>query len=430
MTQNPSTSWLDKAKALDRYRWQLLRERHGPVGSALRFVRDAITDCCFGFAARLRLAANVEAEACDFLLLQSAPKVIPLRRKRLLIEGLRRQGHVLHEAALQEHRHILGRRMLKRPPQTVPLRYWGYAAYAEWLVARFDPSILLNDRNGSLYSPFLRLSLTNRDHLLVQLAHATTVENSTRLGMNDYDYYFLFGRSSFEALQARKLRFGESIAVLAGSHMVDRSYDLPPVDASRRVLLVLGVGPDKEKEAGYQRTYDLLRDWAAANPAFVVLVKAHPRSRVPFWRNAATTLKNVRVLPTACSLAEALAQATIVVNIMSNAVIEAALAQRVVFHVNLSDEVDIFQQERFLGPSIRQIDELTERLASLQQDFPAALAQARAFADFHLAHGTDGLQNNLQALQALLRGESLHVSCHLLPPAPLGMRTFPLKTRP
>lgn len=427
--KNSAASWREKARALDRYRWQMLRERHGPLGSALRFVRDALSDWGFGLASCLRLATNIEAESCDFLLLQSAPKVIPLRRKRLLIEGLRKHGHVLQEAALQERRHVLGRRMLKRPPQALPLRYWGYAAYAEWLIARYNPSILLNDRNGSLYSPFLRLSLTARDHLLVQLAHATTVENSFRLGMNDYDYYFLFGRSSLEALLARKLRFGESIVVLAGSHMIDRSFDLRPVDARRRILLILGVGPDKEKEAGYQQTYELLRDWAAGSPAFTVLVKAHPRSYVPFWRNVETTLTNVQVLPASCSLAEALAQATFVVNIMSNAVIEAALAQRVVLHVNLSDEKDIFQHERFLGPSIRQVEELTERLESLQRDFPAALARARGFAEFHLANGSDGLPCNLQALQALLRGEPLHVACYLLPPVPPGMRSAPSKTR-
>ncbi|MFD1693035.1 hypothetical protein ACFSHR_20405 [Azotobacter chroococcum] len=90
------------------------------------------------------------------------------------------------------------------------------------------PRLLINDRNGSLCSPFLRLSLNRRGRPLVHLAHATTLESSRRLGMTDYDYYFLFGQSSLDALRERPLRFGDTRAVLSGSHMVDRAYDLPP----------------------------------------------------------------------------------------------------------------------------------------------------------------------------------------------------------
>lgn len=411
------SAWAAKAKALDRYRWLLLRQRHGWVASALRMARAALNDWWFGAAAHILVARHVVAEPCDFLLLQAAPKVIPLKRKRLLIEGIRQRGHRLVETALEGPRDILAARMLKEPPQSLPLRYFAYAAYAEWLVARHDPSVVLNDRNGSLYSPFLRLSLNSRCRLLVHLAHATTVESSRRLAMNDYDYYFLFGQSSYEALQAREIRFGESTVVLAGSHMIDRSYDLPPADPQQRVLLILGVGPDKEKEEGYQRTYGLLREWAARHPEHRVLVKAHPRSQVPFWRECASALPNVRVLPASCSLAEALGQVSTVVNIMSNAVIEAALAQRAVLYVNLSDDEDIFRQECFLGPAIRTVEDLTEQLASVHQAFSTALARARAFANFHLEHGTDGLQQNLNSLQSLLTGQTLRVHCQILPQA-------------
>lgn len=398
--------WARRAAALDRYRWLLLRERHGWLGSALRFAREAAEDCWFGVRARRRLADSVGSEPCDFLLLQSAPKVIAFQRKKLLIEALRGRGHVLVETALPETPDILRERLLRRPPQPVPLRYFGYAAHAEWLVERHAPRIVLNDRNGSLYSPFLRLALNARQRLLVHLAHATTVEHSRRLGMNDYDYYFLFGQSSLEALQARELRFGSSTALLAGSHMIDTAFDLAPADPARRVLLVLGVGPDKEKEAGYQRTYRLLRDWAAQNSDYRVLIKAHPRSRVPFWQREALALGNIEVLPCECGLAEALGQASIVVNIMSNAVIEAALARRPLIYVNASDDADIFAQERFLGPCVSTLAGLQEAVAKIEREPAAALARSADFAEFHLAHGCAGLAWNIQALTSLLEGRS------------------------
>jgi len=407
MHNTDSNPWKEKAKALDRYRWSILREHHGLLGSALRFLRDVMSDYWFGVQAKRRLASSIDNESCDFLLLQSAPKVIGLRRKKLLICNLLQRGYSLVEIALQEHRDICANRLLTAPPCQLPLRYFGYAAHAAWIVERYRPRVLLNDRNGSLYSPFLRLSLGNRRAQLVHLAHATTVEGSRRLGMNDYDYYFLFGPSSLEALRTRKLRFGDSIVVLTGSHMIDQSFDLPYANLNVRTLLVLGVGPDKEKEAGYQRTYGLLREWARENPHYRVLVKRHPRSSVPFWLEAEQSLENVTVLSAERSLAQALEQACLVVNIMSNAVIEAGLAGRPVIYCNLSDDRDIFDQERFFGPVVFTSKDLGSRVLEIEGDFAAHVDKAHAFAHFHLAHGSQGLEMTLQTLERILTRSAL-----------------------
>ena len=400
-------SWRAKAKALDRYRWLQWRERHGVVGSVLRFARDAITDIWFGLLAKFKLAKFVDSEPCDILLLQSAPKVIGLRRKKLLIEALIRRGYRLIETALDESGEICRKRRLARPPQPVPLRYFSYAAHATWLVERYQPKILLNDRNGSLYSPFLRLCLNERNATLVHLAHATTVESSRRLGMNDYDYYLLFGQSSLEALKARALRFGTSTALLTGSHMIDRSYDLPPPGLDCCTILILGVGPDKEREAGYQRTYELIKDWVQELPQYRILIKRHPRSSVPFWANAERELENVAVLPAECTLAQALSQARVVVNIMSNAVIEAGLAGRPVIYCNLSGDREIFAQERFFGAAITDRQDFHTRLVEIEQNYSERVKNARAFACFHLAQGPNGLERTLQTIDGLFTRSEL-----------------------
>ncbi len=411
----PDNPWRAKARALDRYRWRMLRERHGPLGSLLRFAREAWADLLFGWRARHRLEREPVPHPCEILLLQSAPKVIAFQRKTLLIETLRQRGYDLLETALDEPRRLLADRHLAMPPYAVPLRYFGYAAHAQWLVRHYQPRVLLNDRNGSLYSPFLRLALNARGVPLVHLAHASTVEDSRRLGMNDYDYYLLFGRSSLEALQARRLRFGGSQAVLCGSHMIDGAYDMPPPTGGR-TLLLLGVGPDKEKEPGYRRTYGLLRDWAARHPDWRLLVKAHPRSARAFWHEAAERMENVELLPPACSLADALRRASAVFSIISNAVIEATLAGRPVIYVNVSDEADIFQQARFFGPPARDLPTLETRLAALERALPLELEKSRRFCEFHLAHRVAGLAYTVEVLEALLQDRARDIAVHPLPP--------------
>lgn len=405
MTQaNP---WAAKARALDRYRWLLLRERHGLLGSALRFAREAIGDWWFSLQAKRHLAESIRTEPCDFLLLQSAPKVIKFQRKKLLIEELRARGYSLREDALQERRVILRERLLKCPPRKVPFRYFGYAAYAEWIAEHNQPRVLLNDRNGSLYSPFLRLALNRRGLLFVHLAHATTVESSRRLGMNDYDYYLLFGKSSELALRRRALRYGQSVLVLAGSHMIDDAFDMPIADSSLKTLLVLGVGPDKEKEPSYQMCYRLVRDWAASRSDYRLLVKKHPRSDARFWQEAADALPNVEVLPSSCALSEALKMASIVVNFMSNAVIEAGLSKRPVVYVSAESESDIFDQEHYFGEGVLCVEELGERIQKVEQRYLEYAALAQEFASFHLAGGFLGLHRVTAVLESLVENQKI-----------------------
>jgi hypothetical protein len=397
-------SWARKARELDRYRWKLLRERHGRLGSLLRLVRDVLVDVAIGLRAKACLKHSTEALPCEVLLLHSAPKSMALQRKNILIDALRKRGHQLTEAALRSPADACAQRMLAPPPQSVPLRYLVYAAHAQWLVMTYQPKVLINERNGSLHAPFLRLALAAQGARLLHLAHATTLESSRRLGMNDYDYYGVFGRSSLEALQERTLRFGESTVVLVGSYLADETYDLPVADPAVRTLLVLGVGPDREKEAGYQDTYRLLRDWAGRNPDYRVLFKRHPRSKAQFWREAATRFANIELLDVQCSLAQALAQASVVINIMSNAGIEAGLAGRPVIHVNAGSDVDIFSHALFFGPQVRDEQAFSQKLHVLERDYPQCVAKARGFADYHLVHGSRGLAKTVELVDDLLRG--------------------------
>lgn len=401
-TPSAPGEWARKARALDRLRWQLLRERHGPLGSALRLARDSLLDLVSGLRARASLQRSSQAQACDVLLLHSAPKSMALQRKNILIQALRQQGLGVIEAALRNPSDACRERQLLAPPQSVPTRYLAYAAHAQWLVTSYGPKVLINERNGSLHAPFLRLALAERGACLLHLAHAATLESSRRLAMNDYDYYGLFGRSSLAALQARPLRFGSSCAVLVGSYLADSSYDMPIADPGLGTLLVLGVGPDREKEAGYQQTYEVLAQWAEQHPRYRVLFKRHPRSRAAFWLQAAARLDNVQLLDSACTLAQALGQSSIVVNIMSNAGIEAGLAGRPVIHVNAGDDLDLFSHGQFFGAQVRQVQALSTQVSAVEADYAAHVAQARAFAEFHLVQGAQGLVRTVELVSLLV----------------------------
>jgi hypothetical protein len=397
-----ASAWSITAHKLDSYRWKQIRIDHGLFGAIVRFCRDMIIDFILGIRTQLVVKhKTLPSDPCDFLLLQASQKVIPLKRKKKLIFTLRHNGHSLIETAQETSRSALQKKLVVRPPQKTPLRYLFYAAYAEYIVNHYCPKVLLNDRNGSLLSPFLRLSLHSRGAILVHLAHATTVEDSRRLDMTDYDYYFLFGESSLKALSKRTIRFGSTQAVLSGSHMIDKSYNLPQSSERKKTILVLGVGPDKEKLSGYLETYDLLSEWIKIHPEYQVLFKPHPRSCAKYWKDLAENHCTVEVLSGSCSLAEALSHCSLVVNIMSNAVIEAALARRPIIYVNLEACLDIFDQEKFFGPKVETLSDLEKRIDFIQINYNEAVINSQSFAEYHLHHGVDGLDKTVEYLEAL-----------------------------
>ncbi len=390
-----------RTRQLDAYRWALLRKKHGVLGSLLRTLRDTAADLALGISARARAGQACDEGAESILVLHGSPKLLAQRRKSGLIQALRQRGHAVVEEAIEPLGMAVRHKLLYRPAVRVPLRYYAHAAYAEWLARHHNPGLVLNERHGSLVIPFLRLSLNQQGRCLAQLSHATSVDDSRRLSMTDYDYYLLFGQSSLDALQRRTLRFGSTQAILAGSYLIDQQYNLPAPRHELR-LLVLGVGPDKEARSGYQRTYALIREWAARHPQVPVTFKAHPRSHMAFWKQAAATYPNIQLAAADTSLAEALGRSSVVLNIMSNAALEASLANRAVIYVNASGDADVLEQARFFGACISDLETLEERLAWLSRHYQQALRSSRAFADYHLAHGLLGQSKTAEVIDQLV----------------------------
>lgn len=406
MTTHTQHLWKTRSRQLDAYRWALLRSKHGLAGSAVRVVRDSVIDLLLGAGAWLRAGIATESPADRVLVLHGSPRLLAQRRKSGLIEALRALGHDVVETAIEPLAVAVRHKCLCRPPARVPLRYYAHAAYAEWLARHHNPGLVLNERHGSLVIPFLRLSLNIQGKHLAQLSHATAVDDSRRLSMTDYDYYLLFGRSSLNALQLRPLRFGTTRTILTGSYLIDQQYDLPPPRGDLN-LLVLGVGPDKEARAGYQRTYALICEWAASHPHVPVAFKPHPRSRMAFWKEAASRLPNIRLLSPDASLAEALQQSSLVLNIMSNAALEASLANRPVIYINASEDPDILEQTRFFGDCVTDIGMLEARIDWLQRNHTTALRNTRAFAEYHLAYGTQGQRKTAEVIDRLIHHKPL-----------------------
>ncbi|MET4692683.1 hypothetical protein [Endozoicomonas lisbonensis] len=398
-----------KLKALDRYRQALAAERKKGIKKTTKYWLETLNLYFLSILTWLKItfqSSPIRAENVDILLFQHSEKVIRLNRKKALKAELQKINYSLAEIPFYKGQKVLNKGLVKKPSYPVSFKYLYLAAYAEYLVSTYNPKLMLNDRNGMLLSPFLRESLNRRNAKLIQLAHATTVEDNWQFSMNDYDYYFLFGQSSYEKLKQRNLIFGDSKVVLSGSHMVDNSYNLKPMKAYNNKLLLLGMGPDREKTKLAQLNYQILLDWAIQHKEHKLFIKRHPRSTSTFWDDAAKKYNNIDLVSKKSSLAQALETSGIVISIESNAVLEASLAKRPILFLNALDSEDIFSLESFFGNRVSDKNSFTKKIAEYSNSYIQFIEKTDDFSSFHLKHGCNGLNISTKLIHNIISKQS------------------------
>ena len=385
----------NKLNAIDYYRKSLASERRSGIKKKIKYIYETIVLYILGIITWTRLHTikkKKDNKKIDILLFQHSEKVIKLNRKiKLKTELQQDENFTLSEVPFYKPTKVIKKGLLKQPHSNIGLKYLFFAAYAEYIVSKYRPKLILNDRNGMLLAPFLRDALNKREGKLIQLAHATTVEDDWQFSMNDYDYYFLFGQSSYDQLIRRKLLFGNSKAVLSGSHMVDRSYAMAPLKKYNNNILLLGMGPDREKTNLAKINYMILLNWILKNKEHKLIIKPHPRSKSEFWRNASSNNSNIKLLSKDITLSSALINSAIVISIESNAILEASLANRPIIFLNALDCKDIFSLELFFGPRVKCTKSIDKKIKEYSKNYDLFVNKTASFSKFHLEHGTRGL---------------------------------------
>lgn len=395
-------AWQKKARALDSYRWSQLLANGSVLASGASWAKAWAADMLLGLRAHFHTRSAPGPSQERLVLLQDTPTVTESFIRTLRDMGLDPVAtqRLPLKAAIQE-------RKLCRPAHRVPLRYYAYAAHAEWLARANTPKAILSIGDAGLITPFLRLSLNAQGKKLIQLAPLPTTKNSRRWSMTDCDLLLCPGQSALAASRTRPLRMGSTLAVLAGSPLVERGFDLPAPAPGLARLLLVGSGPEFEQQPGHRLAYELVLKWAQAHPETEICYKAHPQGSSDFWLKAAKALSNVVVLPAGTELVDVMAQASAVITVSAHGALEATLAQRPVVFVDTGQTIDRLEQGRFFGRKIGSGIDLEQRLEWLCNHHEQALQQSKAFLEHHLAHGLKGPEHLARLVDRVVRGQQI-----------------------
>lgn len=384
--------------------WQAVSNSSGAIHPKFshRFVKP-IRLFLYGLVAKFFATTSHSDIKCDVLLLHRSEKSSNLGIRDHLVRELHHQGLNVIEAHTESNKDILKHRLFCPPPVKTPFKFLFYASYAYYIIKQYKPKVIMTDSNGSVLSLFLKAFLPDQSKL-VHVAHCVTTDNYRHYSLIDYDYYFLYGRSSLDKLRKRTILFGNCNVVLTGPYLADKSFALKPGHANKKILL-FGVNPNMEKRPYIQKTYAFIKKWINQHSDYQLFIKMHPRSTLDFWGKAQTGCKNIHMVTKGTSMQEALGEISITLAIYTNAVIDSALLNRpslLVADSVLNDELDL---EQFFLPCSQNEEVLHTHIEKILGNYSFYLEQTTAFAKYHLEHQQDSVEFIANCINSIVHGK-------------------------
>lgn len=343
---------------------------------------------------------HVTSQACDVLFLYSWPG--EQRRTTNLAAALQKQGLSVRHHAIPSPKNILRKRLLCRTERIAPLRncYFEYAA--AHIVQVFRPRLILTFDDGSPYTVFLRASLHATGGRLINIAHGITGDSALFTNFC-FDYYFVFGPSSLDAIGRQARRYGSTKIVAAGSYLIDEDFSLTPMPDSKTIVFFSSWLPSSVRSI-LLSNFRVFAEWARTQDEYDLVVKHHPLEDPSIIRSILAGIPRITFLPAGTPMKTALQDASLAIVSWSVASVEAALLGRPSVVINTSDNPDFLEIESYYLPRARTVAEVQARIDTMFGRYDEFVDRSRDYVRRHLAHTTDSIPFLASCIESLFRG--------------------------
>ncbi len=328
-------------------------------------------------------------ENADVLLLH--PTKSHVARADSLAGSLRKRGMVVAEHVVDTAVQLAKNRMFSANElyyKHLPSRWRFNAAYAQWLVERYRPRVIVTFMDDSFLTPFLHRAANRSGGVLVNLAHAFCWP-SMDFSMFDVDLFLVFGRTSEENLASVPVRFGDGEVREVGSiYLQDSALLGRGTELGRGPLRVLWLGqciPESRRlREKMEKDLGAFERWIHGYAGDVnVGIRPHPEDRGHIRRRLKSLVSRCEWVSANEPLGQSLERFDVVLSSFSSATIESAAYGRPVvafLHPGLSDVLGKPSQGFWL---VRSEAELDRALQSIKENYSAAREAALALAKTH-----------------------------------------------
>ncbi|MCX4193783.1 hypothetical protein [Methylophaga sp. OBS1] len=296
---------------------------------------------------------------------------------------------ITHKSILQaKPTEAISKRFLRRTSLShTSINFYVLASYVQYLLDFYQPKIVVTESNGAETSPVLRTMANDRGIKVVHIAHSIPTRNYRKFSLVDYDYYFLYGKSSIDNLKQRAFLYGrDTYCVQTGARAVfsrlNTSQIPTAVERNANTVLLLGSGPGHEEKDEIRQVYQSAISFVNANPRMTLLFKPHPRSNKQLWHSLTQQLEPARF-----RLIEDLGashQAAVAICGYTNAILDVSILGIVPLLVSTADNEDYFCYEQYLGRILNQPSELELRFKAIATELEHFQQKTRQFAQYHV----------------------------------------------
>ncbi len=297
-------------------------------GGELRYRFRSILKSFLPVASLAKLSSPCSCLLTDVLILHPTDR--SRGRLDVLIKALESRGVVVRCHCVDSAASILLRRKLKPANDAaVPRRWRIQHYYAEWLMSKYAPRLVLTFMDDNLVTPFLRDRTRAKNAILVNSAHSLCW-SSLDFSMLDVDWFIVFGRSSMERLKNNPQRYGHTKFKVLGSPFLDSYPSLSPISKTHTDHYVVKTvvwldqisSGDRYKDQRKWQHFNIFLKWVVSRPEITALIRPHPESSGILLKRIRRL--NLTLLPSGQSLSESLAGVDVAVTSFSSALIEAA----------------------------------------------------------------------------------------------------------
>ncbi len=363
------------------------------------------------------IGRDIPATACDVLLIHPSRKSYEQGRKEALLQALRNGGLHVEEFIEEPDGVLIGTRQFARPDQPVPFLLYWHAAHAAFLLRRYRAKVVLTERNGWIVPSFIK-ALRTGGMRVMHLAHSVPSGQSSRYDYFDYDYYLMFGRSSYDYLSSLGNAYGECCAVYAGPYYLTDEKKTAWRESDRKRtprLLFLGSGPDYEHTDSYQEYCWWVVTWLEQHQEVRLSVKLHPRGQGYPWLNYAAGSERIAFLAAGETLEQCVGHFDLVLCGYTNAVLDVARAG--VPFVLLGSGEDYFSVRRFGLPRAVVQSQLASCIETVLSEPEKTKKHLFDFLNYHIGHAHKPLDSLVDSVRKVASGSELtgiHMSAPIL----------------
>lgn len=262
------------------YQWMVSQPKY--VNSFLnRFklrARMLAKGCVATFSSKNMFDAPLE---CDVLLIHPSYKSYKQGRKKKLINMLKEKGLAVEEFIEKKDKEkIIGREFCKI--NDVPLLFKWEAYHASYILNKYKAKVILTERNGWVLPSFIK-KIRREGSIIIHMAHSIPTSQSRKYNYYDYDYYLIYGKSSYNYLRGLDGCFGTCQIVFAGPYFLysDREYKIN--NKIEFNITFICSGPDYQSNMSYMEVCAWIDRLVEENVVDKLYVKCHPRGDNERW---------------------------------------------------------------------------------------------------------------------------------------------------